>query len=93
MRQSPSGLGASNLSAPVKPWVLKWFDRQKMLLKSSEFSRIWNMPHALPVIIVRRVDRESYVVGHDSCASQRLYDHGMTVVAVFFLFSFLSFLM
>jgi hypothetical protein len=67
--------------------------RPLMLLKTSKSSRIKNMPHALPVIVVRRVDHESYVVGHDSCATQQLYDHEMTLVAVFFLFSFLLLLM
>jgi hypothetical protein len=55
------------------------------VLKTSESSRIHNMPHALPVIIIRLADHGSYVVGYGSCATQLLYDHGMTVVAVFFL--------
>jgi hypothetical protein len=46
------------------------------------------MPHALLPLMIRRVDHESYVVGYDSCATQQLCDHGMTVVAVFFHFSF-----
>jgi hypothetical protein len=62
--------------------------------KTKESCRTKNTPHALPVIIVRRLDHESDVVGHDICATQQLYDHGMTVVVVFFfLFSFRLLLM
>jgi hypothetical protein len=79
----------------VGKWVLSiaWRLGLVGVLKTCESSRIKHMPRALPVTIFRRVDHESYVVGYDSCATQQLYDHGMTVVAVFFLFSFLLLLM